>query len=242
MACGMVLASARPPRSMMPFYTLLDLDTPMINYNGALVLRPARRADPHAPADPGEDSRPRSWQWPGLYPEMLVSAEILDRWYTDRVDEAYMTETARIFQPDMVAPDRPVADEARDQTPAAGRAGAADGGSAHASAGVPAPGVDGADGQLPASDHARDGLQGAGPPRGGGRTGRGPRAGDGHRRQRQRRRHAQWAGIGVAMANAPRRRWPPPITSPTTTTPTAWPRPSTNHRPRPPGREERMAG
>jgi hypothetical protein len=32
-----LLASARPPRSMLRFYQELDLDTPLIAYNGALV-------------------------------------------------------------------------------------------------------------------------------------------------------------------------------------------------------------
>ena len=38
-----VLATARPPRSVMPTYNLLELDTPMINYNGALVYEPPSR-------------------------------------------------------------------------------------------------------------------------------------------------------------------------------------------------------
>jgi Cof subfamily protein (haloacid dehalogenase superfamily) len=36
--------------------------------------------------------------------KVVVSAEILDRWYTDRVDERFVTETAKTFGPDMIAP------------------------------------------------------------------------------------------------------------------------------------------
>lgn len=35
-----VLCSGRPPRSMLPFYEALGLDTPLISYNGALVYIP----------------------------------------------------------------------------------------------------------------------------------------------------------------------------------------------------------
>ena len=40
------------------------------------------------------------------YPDLLVSVEILDKWYTDHTSEVpeYMTETARQFTPDFVGP------------------------------------------------------------------------------------------------------------------------------------------
>jgi len=101
-----VLATARPPRSVMPYYRHLELDTPMINYNGALVYDPTdNRILLHRPLGVKV-----SWQIVSLarrtYPEVLVSAEILDRWYTDRVDQRYLTETGRSFQPNVVAPIR----------------------------------------------------------------------------------------------------------------------------------------
>ena len=37
----LVLATPGRPGSVMPFYKLLDLDTPMINYNGDLVYDPS---------------------------------------------------------------------------------------------------------------------------------------------------------------------------------------------------------
>jgi Cof subfamily protein (haloacid dehalogenase superfamily) len=99
-----VIASARPPRSVRHVYRQLDLDTWQINYNGALVWDEAnRRAVEHRPMAPGTVvelvrlARER-------HPEVLVSCEILDRWCTDRFDQTYTTETGRLFPPDLVAP------------------------------------------------------------------------------------------------------------------------------------------
>ena len=99
-----VLATARPPRSVMPTYNLLELDTPMINYNGALVYEPpSRRILLHRPLAAkivrGIVTIART-----LCPEIVVSGELLDRWFTDRVDNRYQTETARLTEPDVVAP------------------------------------------------------------------------------------------------------------------------------------------
>jgi Cof subfamily protein (haloacid dehalogenase superfamily) len=99
-----VLASARPPRSVMPFHTLLELDTPMINYNGALVYEPSsRRVVMHRPI-PVTTARTIVSLAREAMPEVVVSAEVLDRWFTDRVSEAYLTETAALWKPDTVAP------------------------------------------------------------------------------------------------------------------------------------------
>ncbi len=99
-----VLASARPPRSVMPFYELLDLDTPMINYNGALVYEPpSGHIVWHRPL-----AKKTAWQIVDIarevHPDVLVSAEILDKWYTDRFDPDFLTETAKHFRPNVVAP------------------------------------------------------------------------------------------------------------------------------------------
>jgi len=99
-----VLASARPPRSVMPFYMLLDLDAPMINYNGALVYDPpSDRVLLHVPIGPRLARRVVTAAREH-FPDVLVSAEVLDRWYTDRVGHQYVTQTGRVFRPDMVAP------------------------------------------------------------------------------------------------------------------------------------------
>jgi hypothetical protein len=37
-----------------------------------------------------------------LYPDVLVSCEVQDRWLTDRFDPNHTTETARLFRPDRI--------------------------------------------------------------------------------------------------------------------------------------------
>ena len=99
-----VLATARPPRSVRHLYQQLGLDTLTINYNGALIWNePERTAVFHRPiAGPLVHriiSAARS-----LYVDLLVSCEVMDRWYTDRDDHTYTTETGRLFRPDVIAP------------------------------------------------------------------------------------------------------------------------------------------
>jgi hypothetical protein len=99
-----VLATARPPRSVMSIYNQLGLDTPLINYNGALVYDPtAERVLMHKPIG-YKTSRQIIDLARSVYPEVVVSAEILDRWYTDRFDPSLVTETGRRFRPNVVAP------------------------------------------------------------------------------------------------------------------------------------------
>jgi 5-amino-6-(5-phospho-D-ribitylamino)uracil phosphatase len=100
----LVIASARPPRSVRPIYTALKLDTWQINYNGALIWdEPSQTVIHHVPMKPAlvlsmiERAR-------DMFEEVAVSCEILDRWYTDAVQQMYMTETGRLFRPDVVAP------------------------------------------------------------------------------------------------------------------------------------------
>jgi Cof subfamily protein (haloacid dehalogenase superfamily) len=99
-----VLATARPPRATRRFYDALGLDTPTINYNGAVVYDPkagvALSHEPLAAAAAREVVRVAR----ETDPEVWVSIEVMDTWHTDRVDEALTTETARLFAPDYVGP------------------------------------------------------------------------------------------------------------------------------------------
>ena len=99
-----VIASARPPRSVRHVYASLGLDTWQINYNGALLWdEPNRRVVDHRPMEPGVVREVASLARE-RFPQVLVSCEILDRWCTDRFDETYTTATGRLFRPDVVAP------------------------------------------------------------------------------------------------------------------------------------------
>ena len=97
-----VIASARPPRSVRHVYQSLRLDTWQINYNGAMIWdEPGRRVVFHRPMS-GPLVRRMIDQVRALFPDVLVSCEVEDRWLTDRFDPAHATETARLFRPDRI--------------------------------------------------------------------------------------------------------------------------------------------
>ncbi len=99
-----VIASARPPRAVRQIYHALSLDTVQINYNGALIWNePHRTALFHRPL-PAELVRDIIEYSRDLYEEVLVTCEIFDRSYTDRVDDDFTTETGKLFEPDVIAP------------------------------------------------------------------------------------------------------------------------------------------
>ena len=99
-----LLASARPPRSLLAIHRELGLTTPQVNYNGAFVWdRVAARSLFHSPlSSPLVIELIRAAR--SLLPDVLVSLEHQDRLLTDRVDPTFMTETARLFPPDEVGP------------------------------------------------------------------------------------------------------------------------------------------
>ena len=99
-----VIASARPPRSVAESYRLLGLDTCVICYNGALIYDPpTRRVLFHQPIDKflAREVIDTARQH---YAEVLVSVEVLDHWYTDRFNPQYQTEVSKQFEPDQVGP------------------------------------------------------------------------------------------------------------------------------------------
>jgi Cof subfamily protein (haloacid dehalogenase superfamily) len=98
-----VIASARPPRSVRHVYHSLRLDTLQINYNGALIWdEPKRSVVFHRPMT-GELVRRMIDESRARFDEVLVTCEVLDRWYTDRFEQPYTTETGRLFRPDVIA-------------------------------------------------------------------------------------------------------------------------------------------
>jgi Cof subfamily protein (haloacid dehalogenase superfamily) len=99
-----VIASARPPRSVRAVYNALRLDTWQINYNGALVWdEPSRGVVAHTPLD-GALVRTMIDRARRRFDDVLVTCEIIDRWHTDREEQTYTTETGRLFPPDVIAP------------------------------------------------------------------------------------------------------------------------------------------
>ena len=99
-----VLATARPPRSSIGIHQKLGLDTPLINYNGASIHDvQTDRSTFHQPLC-SETAREVIERARSIEPSVVVSIEVLDRWYTDHDDPAFKTETARRFKPDYIGP------------------------------------------------------------------------------------------------------------------------------------------
>lgn len=106
-----VIASARPPRSVRHIYHSLKLDTWQINYNGALIWdEPQGRVVFHLPM-PGEVARRIIEYARNQFPDVLVSCEVQDRWLTDRHEQKHTTETGRLFRPDKIAAVAEICDE-----------------------------------------------------------------------------------------------------------------------------------
>jgi len=99
-----VLASARPPRSMREIYDLLKLDTYQVNYNGALIHDPLTRRHIHHQPLQGALAARIIKVARKVEPGVVVSIEILDKWYTDHVDDTLPTETSKAFMPDYIGP------------------------------------------------------------------------------------------------------------------------------------------
>lgn len=99
-----VIASARPPRTTREIYEMLELETLQINYNGALIMDPpnARKVF-HQPLPAGL-VRSIITMARSINAETVVNAEILDRWFTDRYEPEFVTETSRRFRPDCIGP------------------------------------------------------------------------------------------------------------------------------------------
>lgn len=103
-----VLATARPPRSTVAIHAALDLDTPIINYNGAVIHEPARRRTLRHVAIDGAIALRLILTCRRLDPDLAVHADILDKWCTDRPpdDAWYATHgvPARRLVPDFIGP------------------------------------------------------------------------------------------------------------------------------------------
>src|SRR5688572_4939067 len=95
-----ILATARPPRSSREFHSLLALTTPSIHYNGALLWNLVDSSlIEHRPID-AITARRLIDSARSMHADVVVNIERLDRWFTDRLDEKYLTATARTFAPD----------------------------------------------------------------------------------------------------------------------------------------------
>jgi Cof subfamily protein (haloacid dehalogenase superfamily) len=99
-----VLATARPPRSTRSLLEALDLGGPTINYNGAVIWNPREReAQFHEPLE-ADLARQVIAAARGATDDILVGVEVLDRWFTDRVDPGVRTRSGQPLDPDAIGP------------------------------------------------------------------------------------------------------------------------------------------
>ncbi len=99
-----VLASARPPRGVRDIYHRLALDTVQVNYNGALIHdMPRGKHVFHQPMPAALAKRIVRFARK-MDPQVVISIEVLDKWYTDHVDDKLPTETSKHFSPDFIGP------------------------------------------------------------------------------------------------------------------------------------------
>lgn len=98
--CVVVLATARGPRMTSWIVQALDITAPTINYNGALIWNPLDSvAQFHEPLAPDLADRIIS-EARSIDPQIMVAIEVLDRWFTDRVDRRF----DQLSDPDLIAP------------------------------------------------------------------------------------------------------------------------------------------
>lgn len=99
---SIVLASARPPRSVRELHRELGLTTPSVHYNGALVFDAATQTHLFHRPLARRTARRAVRLARRVDRSVVVSIERLDRWLTDRVDPTLLVETARNSEPDFL--------------------------------------------------------------------------------------------------------------------------------------------
>ncbi|HVP73701.1 MAG TPA: TIGR01777 family oxidoreductase [Phycisphaerales bacterium] len=100
--CVVILATARAPRGTRTVLQTLDITSPVINYNGAVIWNPIDdKPQYHEPLS-GEIARQIVEAARALYPEVMVAIEALDHWCTDRVDGRWASADGKPAQPDFL--------------------------------------------------------------------------------------------------------------------------------------------
>lgn len=99
-----VLATARPPRSTRKIYEVLGLDTLLISYNGAMIYDLVRKRHVlHLPLA-AKLAQAVVKLARRVDPQVVVNVEVLDKWYTDRLDPSLPLESGETKGPDFVGP------------------------------------------------------------------------------------------------------------------------------------------
>lgn len=104
MGVKVVIATARPPRGMRHIAQALKIDSYWVTYNGAMIYDPQVNKHIHHQPLPSALARKIVKTARKADKDCVISLEILDKWYTDHVDETLPTEISRHFSPDFIGP------------------------------------------------------------------------------------------------------------------------------------------
>jgi Cof subfamily protein (haloacid dehalogenase superfamily) len=102
--CVVVLATARPPRGTRTVQQALDITSPSINYNGAVIWNPIDDKPIYHEPLAGELARQIVHETRTMLPQAMIAVEVLDHWHTDRVDNRFATSDNKPAQPDFFGP------------------------------------------------------------------------------------------------------------------------------------------
>jgi len=102
--CVVVPVTARPPRSAQPVMRALDVAGPLVCYNGAVIWNAVEGCAQYHEALAGELAGEVIKAAREASPQVLVGVEVLDHWYTDRIDPRVLTERGRPVEPDGIGP------------------------------------------------------------------------------------------------------------------------------------------
>ena len=100
-----IICTARPPRSAMPFYKELGLDTELIAYNGAMVTRPRTGEVLFHHCITAAEAQTLLDVTLAVDAELIITFEKADRWYADPRGANIITDTAAAgWRPDVICP------------------------------------------------------------------------------------------------------------------------------------------
>jgi len=102
--CVVVPATGHAPQMLRQFVDQLGITAPIIAYHGALIWNPVDRAPQHHQALDPELVRAMIDEARSIEPNVMVGLEVLDRWFTDRVDRSLLDATPAFAEPDDVGP------------------------------------------------------------------------------------------------------------------------------------------
>jgi Cof subfamily protein (haloacid dehalogenase superfamily) len=102
--CVVVLASGRPPQALRPIGEALGITAPVIAFHGALIWNPVESKPQYHEALAGSLVRDMINLARTVEPELCIGVEVLDRWYTDRVDQALLDDANVVSPPSEIGP------------------------------------------------------------------------------------------------------------------------------------------